>query len=123
MIRRPPRSTRTDKLFPYTTLFRSASAKRRQDAIYDPAIPNSVSVAVEANEEQDSWRLILSRMHHGNVRISIFDRTFVRGADYTVLAKTAQTFIGLMGVGAMVARGAGEKRKEKYISDFREAMQ
>src|SRR3546814_13376198 len=28
MIRRPPRSTRTDTLFPYTTLFRSA-AKRR----------------------------------------------------------------------------------------------
>src|SRR3546814_13211244 len=26
MIRRPPRSTRTDTLFPYTTLFRSASA-------------------------------------------------------------------------------------------------
>src|SRR3546814_17962878 len=26
MIRRPPRSTRTDTLFPYTTLFRSAPA-------------------------------------------------------------------------------------------------
>src|SRR3546814_11939031 len=26
MIRRPPRSTRTDTLFPYTTLFRSTSA-------------------------------------------------------------------------------------------------
>src|SRR3546814_2114992 len=26
MIRRPPRSTRTDTLFPYTTLFRSISA-------------------------------------------------------------------------------------------------
>src|SRR3546814_8883799 len=26
MIRRPPRSTRTDTLFPYTTLFRSSSA-------------------------------------------------------------------------------------------------
>src|SRR3546814_15147800 len=26
MIRRPPRATRTDTLFPYTTLFRSASA-------------------------------------------------------------------------------------------------
>src|SRR3546814_1974321 len=26
MIRRPPRSTRTDTLFPYTTLFRSLSA-------------------------------------------------------------------------------------------------
>src|SRR3546814_4913361 len=27
MIRRPPRSTRTDTLFPYTTLFRSTMAK------------------------------------------------------------------------------------------------
>src|SRR3546814_4155768 len=29
MIRRPPRSTRTDTLFPYTTLFRSREAGRR----------------------------------------------------------------------------------------------
>src|SRR3546814_3071157 len=28
MIRRPPRSTRTDTLFPYTTLFRSADGVR-----------------------------------------------------------------------------------------------
>src|SRR3546814_18991444 len=28
MIRRPPRSTRTDTLFPYTTLFRSAQFTR-----------------------------------------------------------------------------------------------
>src|SRR3546814_4387238 len=38
MIRRPPRSTRTDTLFPYTTLFRSVSlpafqlARRRHNA-------------------------------------------------------------------------------------------
>src|SRR3546814_16475776 len=29
MIRRPPRSTRTDTLFPYTTLFRSAPSQQR----------------------------------------------------------------------------------------------
>src|SRR3546814_1988542 len=29
MIRRPPRSTRTDTLFPYTTLFRSADHRVR----------------------------------------------------------------------------------------------
>src|SRR3546814_8439367 len=29
MIRRPPRSTRTDTLFPYTTLFRSTRAGKR----------------------------------------------------------------------------------------------
>src|SRR3546814_19482894 len=32
MIRRPPRSTRTDTLFPYTTLFRSAEVPRRLSA-------------------------------------------------------------------------------------------
>src|SRR3546814_9425705 len=31
MRRRPPRSTRTDTLFPYTTLFRSWQALRRMD--------------------------------------------------------------------------------------------
>src|SRR3546814_19983851 len=30
MIRRPPRSTRTDTLVPYTTLFRSADARLRR---------------------------------------------------------------------------------------------
>src|SRR3546814_12697427 len=53
MIRRPPRSTRTDTLFPYTTLFRSlgcldddpielARADRRRSALAreEPAIGN-----------------------------------------------------------------------------------
>src|SRR3546814_18915845 len=37
MIRRPPRSTRTDTLFPYTTLFRSPlpSKQSRHDAAQD----------------------------------------------------------------------------------------
>src|SRR3546814_5326438 len=33
MIRRPPRSTRTDTLFPYTTLFRSEEKQREDRAI------------------------------------------------------------------------------------------
>src|SRR3546814_8319352 len=31
MIRRPPRSTRTDTLFPYTTLFRSLKRRRNEN--------------------------------------------------------------------------------------------
>src|SRR3546814_5840981 len=31
MIRRPPRTTRTDTLFPYTTLFRSEKLDREED--------------------------------------------------------------------------------------------
>src|SRR3546814_2014130 len=34
MIRRPPRSTRTDTLFPYTTLFRSDDAGGGEAAVY-----------------------------------------------------------------------------------------
>src|SRR3546814_938126 len=37
MIRRPPRSTRTDTLFPYTTLFRSLGDARRGVPHADPA--------------------------------------------------------------------------------------
>src|SRR3546814_10988034 len=33
MIRRPPRSTRTDTLFPYTTLFRSFDHRDRTDVL------------------------------------------------------------------------------------------
>src|SRR3546814_1406215 len=37
MIRRPPRSTRTDTLFPYTTLFRSAKNHAHVGIVVDPA--------------------------------------------------------------------------------------
>src|SRR3546814_2743054 len=48
MIRRPPRSTRTDTLFPYTTLFRSAQISIRRCRLGDARLPD---VAVETLEE------------------------------------------------------------------------
>src|SRR3546814_8752025 len=39
MIRRPPRSTRTDTLFPYTTLFRSALHRHPEDHRRHGAVP------------------------------------------------------------------------------------
>src|SRR3546814_12214985 len=39
MIRRPPRSTRTDTLFPYTTLFRSALAPGAEEVPRRPVQP------------------------------------------------------------------------------------
>src|SRR3546814_6353330 len=52
MIRRPPRSTRTDTLFPYTTLFRSPPP----DA---PAAPG----AATADMEPSARRILLGRVH------------------------------------------------------------
>src|SRR3546814_4848462 len=42
MIRRPPRSTRTDTLFPYTTLFRSTNGHSSGGT---PVINNKLAVA------------------------------------------------------------------------------
>src|SRR3546814_19165911 len=39
MIRRPPRSTRTDTLFPYTTLFRSGRDRAAAGFIRSAAVP------------------------------------------------------------------------------------
>src|SRR3546814_3880150 len=38
MIRRPPRSTRTDTLFPYTTLFRSLQKEAKKSPAYRKAM-------------------------------------------------------------------------------------
>src|SRR3546814_2517887 len=45
MIRRPPRSTRTDTLFPYTTLFRSLAGDRvvGREAAIDAALEHDVA--------------------------------------------------------------------------------
>src|SRR3546814_2895514 len=52
MIRRPPRSTRTDTLFPYTTLFRSQLVHAR-DLGFDPAQDHAHLVAlVEARDAE-----------------------------------------------------------------------
>src|SRR3546814_19087680 len=42
MIRRPPRSTRTDTLFPYTTLFRSVDLVRDQGVEHDAALQAAI---------------------------------------------------------------------------------
>src|SRR3546814_7502549 len=42
MIRRPPRSTRTDTLFPYTTLFRSFRRRAQEPRhLFRPAVGNA----------------------------------------------------------------------------------
>jgi DNA gyrase subunit B len=86
-------------------------------------LPDQVDVVAEFHQSAEKYRLIVRRKHHGNVRVTVLDHDFVRGADYAILARAAATFQGLIGKGAMVARGEGEKRKEMMVADFREAMQ
>jgi DNA gyrase subunit B len=68
-------------------------------------------------------QLRISRQVHGNTRLSIISYEFSQGADCATLEKAALTFKGLIGEGAWVARGEGEKQKKESIADFRAAMQ
>src|SRR3546814_3159453 len=47
MIRRPPRSTRTDTLFPYTTLFRSSGAVLLKGSMLEPVSGQAVVIKNE----------------------------------------------------------------------------
>ena len=82
----------------------------------------TAEVAGEFDVRTDKPILRISRRHHGNVKSSVVTQDFVYGADYATLADTAATFKDLIGAGAKVMRGEGERQKEEKITDFRQAM-
>src|SRR3546814_7292265 len=64
MIRRPPRSTRTDTLFPYTTLFRSAAIRPLSEKlrkVIDQRV-SSIAVMLCRSEEHTSALQSLMRI-------------------------------------------------------------
>src|SRR3546814_15689848 len=61
MIRRPPRSTRTDTLFPYTTLFRSTRRSpdcRPVSAVFEHSLPNRTNQNAEIAPSHP-WRIAI----------------------------------------------------------------
>src|SRR3546814_4475020 len=75
MIRRPPRSTRTDTLFPYTTLFRSAVAMDDPDTF-------RAEIAQHLGDRcQPAWRKDTEQLPPGTGRIG--ERTENRSEEHT----------------------------------------
>jgi DNA gyrase subunit B len=70
----------------------------------------------------DKHRLRIERRHHGNVKLSAIDADFVHGADYATLATAARTFKGMIGTGARIVRGVGDKEKQATVTSFAEAV-
>src|SRR3546814_5427978 len=90
MIRRPPRSTRTDTLFPYTTLFRSQSVRpgrqghlHRRRGAGGEAVSNRLSARFEKCRNEGRAALV----------------TFVTGGDPTP-ARTGEVLDALVAGGA-----------------------
>jgi DNA gyrase subunit B len=92
------------------------SANALKAALHD------AEVTAEFYTRTDKHILRISRMHHGNVKSSVITADFVHGADYEALSTAGMTFRGLVGEGAVVKRGEGEKQKEMRVTDFRQAM-
>jgi len=82
-----------------------------------------ITVTAQWDERSDKHRLRIERRQHGNWKTSTIDADFLIGADYAALHSAAGVFRGLLGEGARVARGEGEKAKEAPARDFRTAMQ
>src|SRR3546814_10851682 len=76
MIRRPPRSTRTDTLFPYTTLFRS------RNALNDPRLKGRLEVelivfgdGVEIYKLESPYRTALEDLKERGVLLAQCERS------------------------------------------------
>ena len=96
------------------------AAERSANAL--KAALHDAEVTAEFDARVDKHILRISRMHHGNVKSSVITADFVHGADYEALSTAGKTFRGLVGEGAVVKRGEGEKQKEMRVADFRQAM-
>ena len=79
-------------------------------------------VASEFDARSDKPVLRISRRHHGNIKSSVITQDFVHGADYAALHEAADTFKSLLGEGAKVTRGEGERMREQAVASFRDAM-
>src|SRR3546814_2305077 len=106
MIRRPPGSTRTDRLFPYTTLFRSgsgiASDVERPDWIAQPGLQISV---VDQHSVQGTQ--ILDRaVNQRPVGRSVMKFTDQRGS----------------GSGCRLSRLGADLRSEEHTSELQSLM-
>src|SRR3546814_18281460 len=79
MIRRPPRSTRTDTLFPYTALFRSARELDDVDALGALVSLCDRKAVVDLSWTRlRPWRLLLAGLFEGPAFRPFVDRKSTR---------------------------------------------
>jgi DNA gyrase subunit B len=101
------------------------SAGRLSTAMRAPVIASRAeapTVRVRFDERHERWQLAIERSHHGNVRASVIDADFLVSADYRALSECALTLAGLIGAGAEIRRGEGERQKIQPVSGFRAAI-
>src|SRR3546814_16426558 len=109
MLRRPPRSTRTDTLFPYTTLFRS-----------NPQLRTRATSASREHVPLPSWRtaLLTAGVLIGASAVLagiLTDSDALRVTRILGLALVAISLVPLVGFGGQIGRASCRERVCQYV--------
>src|SRR3546814_6318844 len=96
MRRRPPRSTRTDTLFPYTTLFRSITTERLRGKETGTAYGRDIAAFAASVLCTEALRCVLD---HGNIAV------------------TCRNVVDLIHVGSLAVQ-----RSEEHTSELQSLM-
>src|SRR3546814_5709685 len=87
MIRRPPRSTRTDTLFPYTTLFRSKVGRgierRRKEVLAGHEHDHIIGRILELRLIRFGAQRVDVRLHRGDMRRHMGRALGLRSEEHT----------------------------------------
>jgi DNA gyrase subunit B len=91
-----------------------ASAQRLQAQL----MTGDYRVTAQYDEASESYRLMITKMMHGNLQISYLDQDFQHSGDYAQIVKTAQVLEGFLKPGASIKRG----ERSQPITEFKQAM-
>ena len=81
-------------------------------------LPQDIRITAAYDEENESWRLDIARMHHGNRRVTAITEDFLVSGDYRSIRNAAEAIADLIGPGAEIRRG----EKSRPVERFSEAV-
>ena len=99
-----------------------AAAQRSAQSLLGALTDRSVTVTPAYDDKHEQWVLRVTRSKHGNQKNSTIDTDFIAGADYAQLRATAVTVKDLIGPGAVIRRGEGDKARSQPVGDFAAAV-
>src|SRR3546814_1019289 len=113
MIRRPPRSTRTDTLFPYTTLFRSLPVNRQTAPMTQPAIGAEIHQPLDVHRDLTP-QIALDRVVAVD-RLTDLDHLVLGQIADAALDRDADPPADLLGLGAADPMNVGQRDLDAQI--------
>lgn len=105
-------------LFYHPEIDLSSEASAAKGAEKLAARVSEVEIVPEYDSENESYRLKITRMHHGNKQVSYLDQEFLHSGDFIHIKEAAKILEGLLGSKAYVKRG----EQTHFIKEFKQAL-